>query len=121
VTGLLGGWGLRFFDYDNDGTLDLFLANGHPDDMIDNYSHQVKYKEPPLLFHQEGGQFHNVSAQSGPVFLKAFPARGMATGDFNNDGRVDVLIGNNGGAPLLLRKKAGQGNHWLRVQQPSDQ
>ena len=115
ATRLLSGWGLRFFDYDNDGALDLFLANGHPDDMIDNYSQQVKYKEPLLLFHQENGQLRNVSAESGPVFAKSFPARGLAIGDYNNDGRVDVLIGNNGGPPVLLRNNAESANHWLGV------
>jgi enediyne biosynthesis protein E4 len=114
-TRLLSGWGLRFFDYDNDGALDLLLANGHPDDMIDNYSQQVKYKEPLLLFHQEKGQLKNVSAASGPVFAKMFPARGLAIGDFDNDGRIDVLVGNNGAPPLLLRNNAGAGNHWLGV------
>lgn len=113
ATRLLSGWGLKFFDYDNDGTLDLILANGHPDDMIDNYSQQVKYKEPLVLFHQENGKMVNVSAQAGPVFSRVFPARGLAVGDFNNDGRLDVLIGNNGGAPVLLRNNAAQGNHWL--------
>jgi enediyne biosynthesis protein E4 len=83
--------------------------------MIDNYSQQVKYKEPLLLFHQEKGQLRNVSAESGPVFGKVFPARGLAIGDFNNDGRIDVLVGNNGGPPVLLRNNAGQGNHWLGV------
>ena len=113
ATRLLSGWGLRFFDYDNDGLLDLFLANGHPDDMIDNYSQQVKYKEPLLLFHQDKGQLRNVSAQSGPVFGKSFPARGLSTGDFLNNGRIGVLVGNNGGAPVLLRNNATTGNHWL--------
>lgn len=113
ATRLLSGWGLKFFDYDNDGALDLILANGHPDDMIDNYSQQVKYREPLVLFHQENGKFRNVSADGGPAFTKSFPARGLAVGDFNNDGRVDVLIGNNGGAPVLLRNNAGSGNHWV--------
>jgi predicted NUDIX family NTP pyrophosphohydrolase len=67
------------------------------------------------LFHQEKGQLHNVSAQSGPVFAKTFPARGLAVGDFDNDGRIDVLVGNNGGPPVLLRNNGGQGNHWLGV------
>ena len=115
ATRLLSGWGLRFFDYDNDGALDLILANGHPDDMIDGYSQQVKFKEPMLLFHQHGGVLHNVSAEAGPVFAKSFPARGLAIGDYNNDGRLDVLIGNNGGRPLLLRNHAGDGNHWIGV------
>jgi predicted NUDIX family NTP pyrophosphohydrolase len=68
-----------------------------------------------LLFHQEKGQLKNVSAASGPVFGKMFSARGLAIGDFDNDGRIDVLVGNNGGPPLLLRNNAGAGNHWLGV------
>ncbi len=113
ATRLLSGWGLKFFDYDNDGTVDLFLANGHPDDMIESYSQQVRYKEPMLVFHNDGAKFANVSEQAGPAFQKMFPARGLAVGDFDNNGRVDVLVGNNGGAPLLLRNNAGDGNHWL--------
>jgi hypothetical protein len=113
ATRLLSGWGLKFFDWNLDGELDLILCNGHPDDMIDNYSQQVKYKEPLLLFEQQGGKMKNVSATSGPVFQKSFPARGLALGDYNNDGRLDVLIGNNGGAPLLLKSNAAPGRHWL--------
>ncbi len=117
ATRLLSGWGLKFFDYDNDGSVDLILGNGHPDDMIGNYSQQVTYQEPLILFHQENGKFRNVSAAAGPAFEKHFAARGLAIGDFNNDGRMDVLIGINGGAPVLLRNNAGhnagQGNHWL--------
>src|SRR3954449_11277012 len=114
-TRLLSGWGLKFFDYDNDGLVDLLLANGHPDDMIDQYSQQVRYKEPLVLFHHDGTKLSNVSAQGGPVFRKAFPARGLAVGDYNNDGRIDVLIGNNGGPPVLLKNNGGEGNHWLGV------
>src|SRR5947208_5241144 len=55
----------------------------------------------------------NVSAQAGPAFQSSFPARGLAIGDYNNDGRIDVLVGNNGGAPLLLENNAGAGHHWL--------
>jgi len=113
ATRLLSGWGLKFFDYDNDGNVDLLLANGHPDDMIENYSAQVKYKEPLLLFHQEGGKLVNVTDKGGPAFTKPYPARGLAVGDFNNDGAVDVLIATNGGAPVLLKNNAAAGNHWL--------
>lgn len=115
ATRLLSGWGLKLFDYDNDGLVDLFLANGHPDDMIESYSQQVRYKEPLLLFRNDGTKLTNVSAQGGPAFQKMFPARGLAVGDYDNDGRIDVLIGNNGGAPVLLKNNAGDGNHWLGV------
>ena len=111
----LSGWGLKFFDYDNDGTLDLILANGFPDDLVEEFSHQVTYREPLLLFQKQGKAFKNVSAQSGPVFAKSFAARGLALGDFDNDGAVDVLVSMNDGAPVLLRNHAGKNNHWLGI------
>ena len=113
ATRLLSGWGLKFFDYDNDGLLDLFLANGHPDDMIEQYSQQVRYKMPLLLFRNDGKRMSNVNKEAGPIFQRPMPARGLAVGDYNNDGRVDVLIGNNGEAPVLLKNNAGAGNHWV--------
>ncbi len=103
----MSGWGLKFFDYDNDGNLDLMIANGFPDDLVDELSHQVTYKEPLLLFRNDGKSFKDVSSQSGPAFSKSFPARGLAIGDFNNDGAVDVLVSNNDGAPVLLRNNIG--------------
>jgi hypothetical protein len=113
ATRLLSGWGLHFFDYDNDGELDLILANGHPDDMVAQRSQTVTYREPLLLFQQKNGKFRNVSADAGPAFTRDLSARGLAVGDFDNDGRLDVLIGVNGGAPILLRNEVGSGNHWL--------
>jgi enediyne biosynthesis protein E4 len=115
ATRWMSGWGLKFFDYDNDGNLDLILANGFPDDLVENFSSEVKYREPLLLFQNTGGRFKNVSEQSGPVFAKAFAARGLATGDFNNDGAVDVLVAINDGAPVLLTNNVGSENHWLGV------
>jgi hypothetical protein len=115
ATRLLSGWGLHFFDFDNDGELDLILANGHPDDMVAQRSQTVTYREPLLLFQQKDGKFHDVSREAGPAFAKDFSGRGLAVGDFNNDGRVDVLIGVNGGAPVLLQNQAGGANHWLGV------
>jgi len=112
ATRMLSGWGLKFFDYDNDGAVDLILANGHPDDMIEVYNSQVKYREPLLLFHQEAGKLRNVSEEAGPAFRKPLSARGLAVGDFNNDGRLDVLIGVNGGAPILLKNRTGSENGW---------
>ena len=118
ATRLLSGWGLKFFDYDNDGSTDLILANGHPDDMIEKYSQQVKYKEPLLLFRQDKGLLRNVSAEAGPAFAKSYAARGLTVGDYDNDGYADVLVATNGGAPTLLRNRSNTGNHWvgLRLQ-----
>src|SRR5581483_10205319 len=101
VTRLLSGWGLKFFDYDNDGDLDLILANGHPDDMVELDSPGVSYREPLLLFHNVNGKFENVSGRAGSAFQSLWSARGLAVGDFDNDGGLDVLISNNGGPPLL--------------------
>jgi hypothetical protein len=116
ATMLYSGWGCRFFDYDNDGELDLIIANGHPDTMVQKRIPQVKYAEPMLLFRNAGaGQWKNVSAESGPVFAKDFAARGLALGDFDNDGSVDVLVAVNDGPPVLLRNHAGRQNHWLGV------
>jgi hypothetical protein len=115
TTRLLSGWGLKFFDYDNDGNLDLLLCNGHPDDTVDKRTESVKYREPMLLFHNTGKGFENVSAQSGPIFSQPLAARGMAIGDFDNDGAVDVLVAVNNAAPVLLRNNVGAKNHWLGV------
>lgn len=115
TTRLMSGWGVKFFDYDNDGNLDLFLANGHPDDKIEERYSEVKYKEPLLLFHNTGKGFENVSALAGPAFSTRFAARGMAIGDFDNDGAVDVLVAVNNAGPLLLKNAAAKGNHWLGV------
>ena len=113
ATQLLSGWGLRFFDYDNDGDPDLMLVNGHPDDFVEMHNARVKYKEPLVLFLNTGEQFKNVSQNSGAVFSRDFSGRGMATGDFDNDGDLDVLVSNNGEAPLLLRNDGGNKNNWL--------
>jgi enediyne biosynthesis protein E4 len=115
ATLLLSGWGLKFLDVDNDGRVDLLLANGHPDDMIARRASEVEYREPLLLFRHDGRRLRNISAQAGPVFAKSFPARGLAAGDFNNDGRVDALVGCNGESPLLLRNTTSATNHWIGV------
>ena len=109
----LSGWGLKFLDFDNSGTIDLFLAHGHPDDMIEVYSNQVTYKMPLLFYKNDGSRLHNVSSESGPVFAKMFPARGLAVGDYQNDGRVDILVANNGQQAVLLQNNGAEGNHWL--------
>jgi hypothetical protein len=111
----MSGWGLKFFDYDNDGNLDLIAASGFPDDLLDSASSSIQWRQPLLLFHHEGKGFRDVSAASGPTFARKFPARGLAIGDFMNDGGVSVLISNNDEAPLLLRNNIGKLNNWLGV------
>ena len=75
----------------------------------------MHYQLPLLLFENSSKQLRNITAESGPVFEKPLAARGMAIGDFNNDGAVDVLVQVNNGAPLLLRNNVGSENHWLGV------
>ena len=115
ATRWMSGWGMKFFDYDNDGNLDLMFANGFPDDLVEEFSKKITYKQPLLLFRSAGGKFQNVSDESGPVFRKTFPSRGLAIGDFNNDGGIDVIVNNNDEPPLLLRTNVGRDNHWLGV------
>jgi enediyne biosynthesis protein E4 len=116
ATQMLSGWGLKFFDYDDDGDADLLLVNGHPDDLIEMRAARVKYQEPLLMFENTGRGFKNVSAQSGAVFAKEFSGRGMAVGDFDNDGDLDALVSNNGQPPVLLRNQGGNRNNWLGLQ-----
>lgn len=117
VTYNMSGWGLRFADFDNDGVLELILANGHPDDLVQERRPQVTYTEPLLYLTQKGnGQFRDASAAAGPAFGKRYSARGLATGDFDNNGLLDVLIGVNGGAPVLLENRHPRNkNNWIGV------
>jgi hypothetical protein len=115
ATKMMSGWGLKFFDYDNDGDVDLFLSNGNPDDLVTSLHNEISYEEPLILFHRNGRAWEDVSSKSGPVFSMPMSARGLALGDFDNDGAVDVLISVNGGAPVLLRNLAGKQNHWLGI------
>jgi hypothetical protein len=75
----------------------------------------VKYKEPLLLFHGDGKTLSNVSASAGSAFSGSYSARGMAIGDFNNDGALDILVAQNDGPPIVLKNNSARGNHWLGV------
>jgi enediyne biosynthesis protein E4 len=115
ATQSLSGWGLKFFDFDNDGNLDLILNNGYPDTMVKLYDPASSFLEPMLLFQNSGKAWKNVSTQGGAIFSREIAGRGLATGDFDNDGAVDVLVAINDGAPVLLRNRIGRQNHWLGV------
>lgn len=115
ATTLMSGWGLKFFDYNNDGNIDLLLCNGHPDSTIDKHQPAVHYLEPMMLFQNNGTSWQNVSARSGPIFSQNIAGRGLALGDFDNDGAVDVLVAVNDAPPILLRNTGAQKNHWLGV------
>lgn len=108
------GWGAKFLDYDNDGYLDLVIANGHINPAIEMTRVDVKYQEPPLLLRNDGrGIFQNLAAEAGAVFNSGQSARGLALGDFNNDGTPDVVFTTLNGPPLLLRNNSGRGNDWI--------
>lgn len=115
LTRLHSGWGIRFVDYDNDGWKDLLVAQGHVLDTIELNYPNLHYREPMLLARNNGQQFIDVSAGSGDVFREAWAARGLATGDVDNDGRVDALITTNDGPAHLLRNEITSGHHWLIV------
>jgi enediyne biosynthesis protein E4 len=109
------GWGVRFFDYDNDGWKDLLVAQGHEMDTIELTSPQLHYREPMLLARNTGHGFEDVSAQAGSVFREAWLGRGLAIGDIDNDGRVDAVVTTNGGGAHILRNETQTSNHWLTL------
>lgn len=109
------GWGAKWIDFDNDGRLDLFIAQGHVMDNIELTEPRLRYREPPLLLKNELTGFRNVSAQAGKVFSVPMAARGAAFGDLNNDGLVDVAINCNDSAALILHNVCSDKNHWLTL------
>ena len=112
----LSGFGTRFMDYDNDGTRDLFIANGHVLDNIQRYHADTTYAEKKLMFRNTGhGIFENVSERLGSDFRLPRVSRGAAIADFDNDGDLDILVSNNGEPPQLLRNDGGNANHWLEI------
>lgn len=109
------GFGCFFFDYDNDGWPDIFVANGHIQSDIQTVQREVHYAEPPLLFRNLGaGKFADVTSQMGPSFNLPRVARGAAYADVFNNGKLDILISTNAGPAVLFRNEGGS-NHSLRI------
>jgi hypothetical protein len=115
ITMLHSGWGLRLIDYDNDGWKDLLIAQGHDMDTIEKTNPQLHYREPMLLVRNTGHGFVDVSAASGSVFQQAWVGRGLATGDIDNDGRIDAVISTNDGPAHVLHNETVTDNHWLTL------
>ena len=110
---LHSGWGLRFIDYDNDGWKDLLIAQGHDLDTVEKTNPQLHYREPMLLARNTGHGFVDVSAESGSAFHQAWVGRGLATGDIDNDGRIDAVVSTNDGPAHVVHNETKTANHWL--------
>ena len=109
------GFGCAFADFDLDGQLDLMTVNGHIDDTVRNIRGNVGYAQRPLLFQNQGSaRFRDVSAAVGAGFAQSWVGRGLACGDFDRDGDVDVLITTNNGPAVLLRNDQTAGNRSVR-------
>jgi len=108
-------FGCFFFDADNDGWVDLFLANGHLDPDVEQVQSNVGYKERPQLFANVSGRLTDATDQAGPGFKTALVARGAAYADFDHDGDLDIVITTNGGPAVLLRNDGGNANKAVRL------
>jgi hypothetical protein len=110
------GWGTMFLDIDNDGWPDLLLVNGHVYPEVDSQHLGSSYKEPRILFHNNGdGTYSDISASAGSGITTAASSRGMAVGDLWNDGRISAVINNMNAAPSLLVNQVKSANHWIAI------
>jgi hypothetical protein len=108
------GWGDAFLDLDNSGWLDIIMVNGHVYPQVDNAKTGTAYREPKLVFqNRRDGTFTNVSAQTGSAVTVPEVSRGLAVGDLFNTGRLDVVVENLTGAPMILEAKSNPSHHWV--------
>jgi hypothetical protein len=107
-------WGIAFVDLDNDGWLDLVTVNGHVYPQADQLPSSAKYREPKLVqLNQGDGTFCDASEQSGPAVLEPRVSRGLAVGDLFNDGKMDLVVEDLVGKPMVLRNHGIPGRHWV--------
>ena len=110
------GWGTGFLDFDNDGFLDLFVANGHVYPIADQRDWGITWAERPQLFHNlDGAKFQEVAPATGSGLAAVYSARGAAFGDLFNDGHIDIVLNNLDSSPTLLRNVVNNGNHWITI------
>jgi hypothetical protein len=114
------GWGTSFLDYDNDGWLDVVAANGHVYPAVDQHQWGTSYSQQLLLFRNSGSRFARVAAAPGSGLAIALPARGVAVGDLDRDGRLDLAINNIDSPPTLLRNVTSPAGHWLELRLVGD-
>jgi hypothetical protein len=111
------GWGTGCVDFDNDGWADLFVVNGHVYPQVDSLAAGAKYLQRKLVWlNQKNGTFAHVSNSVGPAVTIAQPSRGAAFGDLDNDGRIDVVVENIDGLPMILHNESTGTNHWITFQ-----
>jgi len=109
------GFGTKLFDFDNDGQTDIYVTNGHVTDNVELYHPRLSYMQTDLLYKNANGRFQDVSSESGPALQIKHVGRGMAIGDFDNDGDLDIVISNCGQRPILMRNDGGNKNHWIAI------
>jgi enediyne biosynthesis protein E4 len=108
------GWSTHFFDYDNDGWKDLFVAQSHVMDTIQKTSPNLRYMEPPLLLRNQNGHFSRVVP--GEMFEREWAGRGAAFGDIDNDGDIDTVVSNLAQRAYVLRNNGGNASNWLGIE-----
>ena len=109
------GWGAAFVDIDNDGRPDILLCNGHVYPEVGDSDPESGYRQRKVLYRNMGGKFQDVSLLAGPGILEPVAGRGMAVGDFDNDGNMDVVVNCVNELPQLLQSSSSLSNHWLKV------